>query len=267
MSQWRTLYHLARADFLERVRRYSFLITLLAIVAFTYLCLPAQDSPAWLYLDLGAARPIYNSAWIGLSVTKLLAEFLPWFGFFLVKGTIERDRRTGVGEIIASTPISKPIYTVGKWASNTAVLSALIGVSILTSLVLQLIRAEEFAVDLWTLVAPFLFLLLPELAFIAALAVLFESINWLRGGFGNLVYYGVYVVAVFGNVQGIGSVWHGVYEACSATLTGCRAGGQIDIGGLPLAQNRLLLLSTGQLRVERGAFPGQLFILVPATQR
>ena len=85
MNQLYLLYHLARADFLERVRRTSFLITLLVIVAFTYLCLPAPDALTWLYLNLGSARPIYNSAWIGLAVTKLLAEFFPLFGFYLVK--------------------------------------------------------------------------------------------------------------------------------------------------------------------------------------
>jgi hypothetical protein len=235
MSQLRTLYHLMRADFLERARRYSFLVTLFVIVVVTYLYLPALNTPAWFYLNMGGSRPIYSSAWIGLAVAALMTEFFPLFGFYLVKNTIERDRRTGVGEIIATTPISKPMYTLGKWLSNMAVFGAVIAVTFLTSLVLQFVRAEEFAVDLWQLAAPFLLLILPELAFIAALAVLFESINWLRGGFGNLVYYVVYAAAVLlGNLQGISSVWPSVYEACSASLAQCKAGRQIDIGGEPL---------------------------------
>lgn len=234
MTQLRTLYHLMRADFLERVRRYSFLITLLAIVAFTYLCLPAPEALAWLYLNLGNARPIYNSAWIGLAVTMLLAEFLPLFGFYLVKNTLERDRRTGVGEIVAATQITKPIYTLGKWLSNMAVFGAVIGASLLTSLILQFVRAQEFAVDLWALVAPFLLILLPELAFIAALAVLFESINWLRGGLGNLVYYGIYAAAVLlGDLQGTSRMWSSVYQACSVSLAACTIG-EIEIGADPL---------------------------------
>jgi len=219
MSQLRTLCHLMRADFLERVRRYSFLVTLFVIVVVTYLYLPALDSPAWFYLNMGGSRPIYNSAWIGLAVAALMTEFFPLFGFYLVKNTLERDRRTGVGEIIATTPLSKPMYTLGKWLSNMAVFGAVIAVTFLTSLVLQFVRAEEFAVNLWQLAAPFVLLILPELAFIAALAVLFESINWLRGGFGNLVYYVVYAAAILlGNLQGISSVWPSVYEACSASL-------------------------------------------------
>jgi hypothetical protein len=235
MSQLRTLYHLMRADFLERVRRYSFLVTLFVIVVVTYLYLPALDTPAWFYLNMGGSRPIYNSAWIGLAVAALMTEFFPLFGFYLVKNTLERDRRTGVGEIIATTPLSKPMYTLGKWLSNMAVFGAVIAVTFLTSLVLQFVRAEEFAVNLWQLAAPFVLLILPELAFIAALAVLFESINWLRGGFGNLVYYVVYAAAILlGNLQGISSVWPSVYEACSASLAQCKTGRQIDIGGEPL---------------------------------
>jgi hypothetical protein len=235
MSQLQTLYHLMRADFLERVRRYSFLVTLLVIVAVTYLYLPALDTPAWFYLNMGGSRPIYNSAWIGLAVAALMTEFFPLFGFYLVKNTIERDRRTGVGEIIATTPLSKPMYTLGKWLSNMAVFGAVIAVTFLTSLVLQFVRAEEFTVNLWQLAAPFLLLILPELAFIAALAVLFESINWLRGGFGNLVYYVAYAIAcLLGNLQGISGVWPTVYAACSASLDHCKTGRQIDIGGEPL---------------------------------
>lgn len=236
MKSMRVLYHLARADFLERARRYSFLVTLFVIVVITYLYLPPINDIAWIYLNLGSARPIYNSAWIGIAVAALMSEFFPLFGFYLVKNTIERDRTTGVGEIIATTPISRPTYTIGKWLSNFAVFVAIVIVTILTSLVLQFVRAEDFSIDAWALVAPFVFLILPMLAFIAALAVLFETISWLRGGFGNLIYYIVYAIAVLvGNLQEIMGVWRFVNEACAASFAQCKPGRQIDIGGLPLA--------------------------------
>ncbi len=41
MKNLRILYHIARADFLERVRRLNFLVMLLAVVAGTYFFLPA----------------------------------------------------------------------------------------------------------------------------------------------------------------------------------------------------------------------------------
>ncbi len=239
MKEFYLLYHLARADFLERVRRYSFLLTLLVIVVVTYFFLPALDAPLYAIVKLGADwyRPIYNSAWIGVSVALLMAELFPLFGFYLVKNTIERDTRTGVGEIIATTPLSKPMYTLGKWLSNMAVFIAVLAVMIVASLVLQFIRAEEFQVDAWALVSPFLFILLPEMAFMAALAILFESIKWLRGGFGNLVYYVVYGLGVLlGDLQGINSVWPSVYNACAAHFPSCNRGRVIEINGLPLSE-------------------------------
>ncbi|MBI5033942.1 MAG: hypothetical protein HZB51_25765 [Chloroflexi bacterium] len=236
MATFHRLYHLARADFLERTRRHSFLVTLFVIVVVTYLYLPAVNDIAWIYLNLGNARPIYNSAWIGIAVAALMAEFFPLFGFYLVKNTLERDRHTGVGEIIATTPISRPLYTIGKWLSNLAVFIAIILVTLFTSLVLQFVRAEDFSIDPWALVAPFLFLILPMLAFIAALALLFETVSWLRGGFGNLVYYVVYAfVVLIGNLQGIMGVWRSVYEACAVTFAQCKPDRQIDLGALPLA--------------------------------
>lgn len=230
MNTFRSLYHLARADFLERVRRYSFLVTLLVIVAVTYFYVPAMDAPFYAYVNMGGYRPIYNSAWIGLMVSLLMVEFFPLFGFYLVKNTIERDRHTGVGEIIATTPIRRPVYTLGKWLSNMAVFAAIVVIAILTSLVLQFVRAEEFGVDLWAMTAPFLFIVLPEMAFIAALAVLFECISWLRGGFGNLIYYVVYGFAtVTFDLQGVTGVWPNVYRACAAHFSRCNSQRQIDL--------------------------------------
>lgn len=230
MSAFRSLYHLARADFLERVRRTSFLVTLLVIVAVTYFYIPAMDAPLYAYVNMGGYRPVYNSAWIGLMVSLLMAEFFPLFGFYLVKNTIERDRRTGVGEIIATTPIRKPTYTLGKWLSNMAVFAAVVAVTMLASLVLQFVRGEELGVDLWAMASPFLFVLLPEMAFIAALAVLFECIRWLRGGFGNLIYYVVYgFTAVAFDLQGTSGVWPSVYRACMANFSRCNSQRQIDL--------------------------------------
>jgi len=42
MKTLRTLYHLTRADFLERIRRYSFLIVLALTVCAGYLFVPRE---------------------------------------------------------------------------------------------------------------------------------------------------------------------------------------------------------------------------------
>lgn len=201
MKTLRTLYHLTRADFSERVRRYSFLIVLAMMVCAGYLFVPPEGA-GYLVLHLGLKRGVYNSPWIGLMFGLIAAMHLPLFGFYLVKNAVERDRQTGVGQIIATTPTGKFVYVVGKWLSNLAVLLLILSVMTAMAVVMQLIRAEDAVVNLWALVAPIWLMGLPVLAIASAMALLFESISFLRGGLGNVVYFFVWLVTIITLLSG-----------------------------------------------------------------
>ncbi len=140
-------------------------------------------------LRVGEFRGIYNSAWIGALLAMVGSTFISLAGFYFVKNTIQRDRETRVGEILASTPLSKFLYILSKFLSNFAVLSLMILVLALSAIVMQLVRAEDLHIHLWKLFAPLLLLAIPAMAVIAALAVTFETIPFLRGGFGNVAYF------------------------------------------------------------------------------
>jgi hypothetical protein len=193
MNRLRMLYHATRADFLERARRYSVLVTLGLTIFAAYVYVPPASAD-YLTLGLGNYRGAYNSAWVGGAVAVLCSALLSLPAFYLVKNAIERDERTGVGQIIATTPLSKSLYTRGKAFSNFVFLAVMVGVVALSAGAMQLIRAEVFRIDLWALLSPFVFCVLPSMAVIAALAVLFETISWLRGTFGNVVYFGLWLV-------------------------------------------------------------------------
>jgi hypothetical protein len=195
METLRLIYHLTWADFIERIRRFSFLIVLAITVGAGYLFVPPVDA-GYRVLQLGVYRGIYNSAWIGLMFGLIAALHLPLVGFFLVKNAVEHDRRTGVGEIIATSPISKLVYVAGKWLSNLAVLVLILSVMTIMAGVMQIIRAEDMTLNLWALVAPIWLMGLPVLAIAAALAVLFESISFLRGSLGNLVIFFLWLFAI-----------------------------------------------------------------------
>jgi ABC-type transport system involved in multi-copper enzyme maturation permease subunit len=185
MNALRALYYLARADFLERARRYRFLIVLGAAVYLGYLVASGRFT-VW----LGSThRGVYNSAWVGVLMTMTTLFFILFAGFYVVKNTLERDHRTGVGQIIASTPVSKRLYILGKVLSNLAVLLAMIVILILAAVGAQLARGEEAQIVVWPLLSPFLLIWLPAMATVAALAVLFETLPGLRGGWGNVVYF------------------------------------------------------------------------------
>lgn len=185
------LYHLIRADFLERTRRYSFLITLALVLYLGYAVNTGQIT-----LRLDAYRGIFNSAWVGSMMTLVVNFFLGWFGFYLIKNSIARDYETGVGQIMATTPLSRPLYALGKWLSNFAVLGMMVFILMLAAIAMQLIQSEDPQIHLWALVAPFLFVALPFMALVAALAVFFESIRWLRGSLGNVVYFFLFISGI-----------------------------------------------------------------------
>jgi hypothetical protein len=197
----RTLYHFMKADFLERVRRHSFLITLGITVWAAFMFVPPMGSAYGTFI-IEYRRGFYNSPWIGTLYGLVAATLLVLFGFYLTKNTIARDNHTRVGQLIATTPTSKALYMLGKWLSNLSMLTVILCVMTGMALIMQLVRAEDTTIQLWALIAPIWFMGLPILAITSAVAVLFESIPLLRGGLGNIVYFFIWGPVLIGNTFG-----------------------------------------------------------------
>ena len=191
MSSVHVIYHLARADFLERIRRYSFLVMLGLAVFLGY-----QTAIGNMALELGLYRGEFNSAWVGAMMSLIATIFIGWFGFYLVKGSVARDRETGVGQIMATTPLTRPLYLIGKWLSNYAVLMSMAAVLALGAVVIQFLQGENTQINLFAFLSPFIFIVMPLIALVAAAAVLFEAISFLQGGFGNIVYFLAFIISV-----------------------------------------------------------------------
>jgi len=183
----RPLAHVALADLRERTRRYSFLAAMGGAAYFGYLV-----DAGYVTLAVGDRRGMMGSAWVGTMTALSLALVLPLLGFYLVKNALAHDRKTGVGELLAAAPLGRLEYLAGKAAANLALLSALAALPAAAALVLQLFAGEDRRLDLAALLAPFLWLTLPALALAAALAVLFESVSWLSGALGNVLYFGLW---------------------------------------------------------------------------
>lgn len=180
----RQLYAIARADLLDRVRRYSYLVTLGGTLYFAYLVNAGN-----VRLAIHGQRGIFNSAWIGTLMALSVGGFLSLIGFYLVKNTLDRDRRTGVGEILAATPLSRAAYTLGKALSNFLLLASILALLAVAAGVTQLLAREDTHLDLAALLMPMAALAVPPVALAAALAVLFESVSWLRGSLGNVIFF------------------------------------------------------------------------------
>lgn len=187
MSSMRSIYHIARADFLERSRSYNFLIILCLSLYLGYAINMGQ-----IVLRFNTCREIFETALVGVMMAIANGFFLGFFGFYLVKGSINRDARTGIGQIMAATPLRRIDYVLGKWLSHFAVLGLLWAILVVVTGAIQYFRIPN--IDQVALVTPFFLVTLPFLALVAALAVLFETIPLLKEGVGNLVYFFLFVM-------------------------------------------------------------------------
>jgi ABC-2 family transporter len=191
MSIARLIAAIARADFLERIRRLSFAVTLLFAVLLGYCAGTGK-----VYIRLDDYRGVYTSAWIGTMMSMVTTCFVTLVGFYIVKNTVERDRSTGVGQILAATPLSKPAYLAGKFLSNFLVLASMVVVLAVSAVAMKALTHEDPHFDVLALLSPFLFLALPAMALVAAFALLFETLPVLRTGFGNVVWFFVWSLSI-----------------------------------------------------------------------
>ena len=90
---------------------------------------------------------------------------------------------------MATTPMTRPLYTLGKWISNFAVLMLMVVILAIFGIVIQFLSGESMQLNLSAYLLPFVFIVMPLMALVAAVAVLFEAIPFLSGGFGNIVYF------------------------------------------------------------------------------
>ncbi|WP_432830758.1 hypothetical protein [Dactylosporangium sp. CA-092794] len=215
----RVLPALAVADFRERTRRPAYLVTLAAAVVLGYLVLPPANSQ-WVIMNAGGYRGVYNSAYAATATALAGALWLMLGGFYVVRNAIAHDQHTGVSQILAATPLSRAGYLAGKFCSNLMVLASMMGVLAVTTVVLQLARAESRAVDPGALLLPFVLLTLPVLAVTAAAAVLFETIPVLRAGVGNIAWFSLWTFLAIGGggvpLGGLGAVATSMRAAMAA---------------------------------------------------
>lgn len=229
------LAQLALADFRERTRRFSFLAMIALAVLLGY-----QVIDGFFILRLGNYRGIYNAAWIGTLMAITLAFFLSLIGFYLVRGNVMLDQQTGVGQILAATPLRKLAYTLGKFASNTAVLLVIIGVLALAALAMLLIHGEDKTLNLGQLLLPFLVFAGPVALLVAATAVLFDCTSFLRATAGNVLYFFLWLFMV----PAIGGHFLAFQVIEQAMAVALRAQGADYSGGIVLGSAEIVEMQT-----------------------
>ncbi len=188
-----SILQIARADFLQRVRSYYFLITIGVCVFIIYSFVPALDA-GYKMVSLGNYRGFYNSAWIG-GMVAMCVPFFTLLGFYVINNAVKRDIDTGVGQIIATTRVTSLQYLSGKFLSNFAVLLTMVGVIALMTVVMFFLRGEAIF-EPWKLMSPLLVLTVPAMFVLAAIAVVFDSFTSLGRGVINIAYFFFWVFLI-----------------------------------------------------------------------
>ena len=180
------------ADLRQRTRSLRFWIVALAVTVAGWGCLPPMNA-GYMVVAIGDHhRGFYSSAWIGM-VLAMMSLLWGLVGFYLVRGTVQRDFDTRVWQLLGTTSMRRSAYLLAKWASHLAVMGGLLVATLAVGLVAQFVRAQDRHVDLWELGKPSLFIALPTLAFSATLAIWFDVIPVLRRTAGNIVFFFVWI--------------------------------------------------------------------------
>jgi hypothetical protein len=206
------------ADVRIRFRRLSTLVIFLLLSAMAYAWVPAPASGRAL-MQVEGKRAIYNSAAVGMATAALATIFIGLIGFYVISNAIGRDARSRCGFVIASTNVSALEYLTGKFAGNVVFLATFTLGFMCSSMAMVLVRGEAPLQPL--LFAKQYALVLPSsILFVSALALVFESIPFLSGRFGDVAYFFVWASL-------IGVVGFSIEHGGSPGLLGA-----LDISGL-----------------------------------
>jgi hypothetical protein len=184
------------AELKMRLRSLATPIALVAFFAAAFFWIPDPHGNAasikWDLADGRVQAPLYSAAYVGFALAILSGIFLSMGGFYLVAGSVKRDRERGLGAILAATPLSKTAYLGGKFAAHFAYLLVLD----LFALAAGLATFVRYGVGSFSpveFVGPYLLLTLPAIAAVASLAVLFDVTPGLRGRGGLVIWFFVFL--------------------------------------------------------------------------
>ncbi len=190
------------AEVRTRLRSAGTLVALATILVGAYLWIPTPGGKAtsvsWQLADGRLQTSVHSAAYIGAAMSFLGGFLAVVVGFYLVAGSIRRDRERRIGAILAATPLPSAAYLVGKYLAHVAYL-CLVVLFILPIGLYHFLRFGVGPFDAAAFFSPIVLLALPAIAFVAAMAVLFDVAPGLSGRMGWVVWFlllGVVIAAV-----------------------------------------------------------------------
>ena len=180
------------AEVRMRMRSFATPLAVVAFVAAALFWIPdpkgTASSLSWELPDGRLQAPVYSAEYVGFAISILSGVFLALGGFYLVAGSVRRDRERNVGAILAATPLSKTAYLGGKFAAHFVYLFVLAALGLAAGLV-AFFRFGAGPFDPVGFAAPYFLATMPAVAIVASMAVLFDVTPVLRGRGGLVAWF------------------------------------------------------------------------------
>ena len=187
----RSFLTIIKLDYITRIRSYSFLITLCATLAISYTFVP-EPNAGYSTIRIGDYVGNYNSAWFGYVTAMMSSVFLSLIGFYLVNNSIQKDIKTKVGQILATTRIKNFSYLLSRVFSNFLVLITIVCITFSMSILLFVLYNDEFDFEILQFVKPYVIIALPAIFWISVLGVLFEVIIGRYTVIQNILFFALF---------------------------------------------------------------------------
>ena len=174
-----------------RLRRLSTLVTLLAVVALSWMMI-SDPANGQTLISVRGARVLYTSSALALGSAALATLLLALAGFYLLRGRVAEDLRSGTGSVIGASPNGGALFVVGRWCGGVLYLAALVGAFMATVLLCHAVRGDG-PIEPLVYLQTYALVLGPMILFTASCATLFDAWAPLMGKKGDVLYFFVWV--------------------------------------------------------------------------
>ena len=178
---------LVQTELRLRLRRVSTLVALAALVAITWALIPDPRDGMTL-MSVKGARVLYNSNAMAFGSATFASVLVGLASFYLVRGRVSEDLRSGIASVIAATAITNRVFLAARWLGSVLYMLGLVAALMGTTMVLHALRGEG-PIQPVAYLQNYGILLVPMIFFGVSVALLFDSVPFLMGKAGDVLYF------------------------------------------------------------------------------
>lgn len=207
------IYHVFKADFLERSRRFSFMALCAAVMFLTFFSVPNVKAPlVSVCIEPNIFRQGSNETWIPITIALCGGILFPIIGFGSVKGNIGMDRDSGFLYVCQSMNMKNSNYIIGKFFSNMLMLTTMWTVAIVSAVIMLVLKFPIHILSFYEYISPFIGIY-AGIVFVAAFAVVLEILpihDRLKNAVGIIILFSMFLISY--STSGCSSLLIGIMD-------------------------------------------------------